>query len=161
MALADLRIGGDRPWDLQVHDERFYGRVLTQASLGLGEAYMDGWWDCEQLDELICKIMRSKLNTKIRMWVQIYPVLKARLLNLRSRSRAFEIGERHYDAGNDLYERMLGPRIALLFGPYSVRSFTTLQCEHGFMAGASGDGAEGEIIPASARWPGPAPRRRR
>ena len=111
MALADLRIGGDRPWDLQVHDERFYGRVLAQASLGLGEAYMDGWWDCEQLDELICKIMRSKLNTKVRMWVQIYPVLKARLLNLQSRSRAFEIGERHYDTGNDLYERMLDRRM--------------------------------------------------
>ena len=111
MALADVRIGGDRPWDVEVHDERFYGRVLAEASLGLGEAYMDGWWDCEQLDELICKIMRSKLNTKVRMWVQIYPVLKARLFNLQSRSRAFEIGERHYDAGNDLYQRMLGPRM--------------------------------------------------
>ena len=28
-AAADIEIGGGRPWDLQVHDENFYGRVLS------------------------------------------------------------------------------------------------------------------------------------
>ncbi len=45
--LADVQINGSRPWDMQVHDERLYDRILRDSSLGLGEAYMEGWWDCE------------------------------------------------------------------------------------------------------------------
>ncbi|KPK58367.1 MAG: cyclopropane fatty acyl phospholipid synthase, partial [Gemmatimonas sp. SG8_38_2] len=52
LSLADVKIDGDRPWDIQVHDEAFYARVLAEGALGLGESYMDGWWDCERLDEL-------------------------------------------------------------------------------------------------------------
>ena len=48
LALADVEIGGHHPWDIHVHNDRFYARVLAKGSLGLGEAYMDGWWDCEQ-----------------------------------------------------------------------------------------------------------------
>ena len=48
LAHGDVKIGGDRPWDMSVHDERFYPRVLSQGSVGLGESYMDGWWDCAQ-----------------------------------------------------------------------------------------------------------------
>ena len=44
---AGIKIGGDAAWDIQVHDARFYGRVL-EGSLGLGESYVDGWWDCDQ-----------------------------------------------------------------------------------------------------------------
>ena len=40
---ADITINGDRPWDIVVHNEQLYDRVLQQGSLGLGEAYMDGW----------------------------------------------------------------------------------------------------------------------
>lgn len=47
---ADIRINGDRPWDIQVHNDDLYARVLKQGTLGLGEAYMDGWWDCEEMD---------------------------------------------------------------------------------------------------------------
>jgi|GEM_PF-2690213 hypothetical protein len=50
-AFADVKIQGDRPWDLQVHDSRFYKRVLGQASLGLGKSYMDKWWDCEAIEQ--------------------------------------------------------------------------------------------------------------
>lgn len=51
LASADVRPGGDRPWDIQVHDDRLFARVLAEGSLALGETYMDGWWDCERLDE--------------------------------------------------------------------------------------------------------------
>ena len=36
-ARAGVTIDGDRPWDIQVHDERFYARMLAQGSLGVGE----------------------------------------------------------------------------------------------------------------------------
>lgn len=54
--LADVKIGGSRPFDIQVNDERFYKRVLSEREQGLGESYMDGYWEVEKLDELVCRV---------------------------------------------------------------------------------------------------------
>jgi cyclopropane-fatty-acyl-phospholipid synthase len=108
---ADIRIGGDRPWDVQVHDERLYRRVLAQGTLGLGEAYMDGWWDCQALDEMVYRAQRIDFTSHLLTPTLLLRVAHARLANLQSRKRAFEIGERHYDIGNDLYRCMLDSRM--------------------------------------------------
>jgi cyclopropane-fatty-acyl-phospholipid synthase len=105
---VDIRVNGERAWDLRVRDERFYGRVLAGGSLALGESYMDGWWDCDALDELVMKILGGDLQEKVRPSVKIFLLwLRASLVNLQSRGRAYNIGERHYDLGNDLYRLML------------------------------------------------------
>ncbi|MFO0120708.1 MAG: hypothetical protein ACK51Y_03820, partial [Burkholderiales bacterium] len=44
LAAADIHIQGSRPWDMQVHHPDTLIRALSRGSLGLGEAYMDGWW---------------------------------------------------------------------------------------------------------------------
>ena len=111
LSLADVEINGNRPWDLQVHDERFYRRVLAQGSLGLGESYMDGWWDCERLDEFFHRILRADLEREVRPWPQLLDLVKAALANLQRPSRAFEVGRHHYDMGNDLYRCMLDRRL--------------------------------------------------
>jgi len=108
---VDVEIDGDRPWDIQVRDERFYGRVLASGSLGLGEAYMDGWWDCERLDEFFYRVLRGRLDTQVRGWTQVWSVVQAGLFNLQKGARAFQIGQRHYDIGNELYRRMLDRRM--------------------------------------------------
>jgi len=109
---AGIAIGGSAPHDIVVHDRRFYGRVARDCSLGLGESYMDGWWDCPAIDQMIARIHRANLPESIRKnWKYIAAVLKARVLNLQSSKRAFEIGERHYDIGNDLYRAMLDRRM--------------------------------------------------
>jgi hypothetical protein len=56
LALADVRVDGACPWDLTVYNEDFYARLLRLGSLGLGETYIDGWWDCRALDEFFCRI---------------------------------------------------------------------------------------------------------
>jgi len=109
LSLADVKIDGDRPWDIQVHDEAFYARVLAEGALGLGESYMDGWWDCERLDELFRRVLLARLETKVRPRTELPSVVRARILNLQRRARAFRIGERHYDIGNELFQRMLDP----------------------------------------------------
>ena len=53
LAKIDVQINGSRPWDIQIHNHRLWGRVIRQGSLGLGEAYMEGWWDCQALDQLV------------------------------------------------------------------------------------------------------------
>lgn len=110
---ADVKVGGDRPWDIRIHDDRFYNRVLSEGSLALGESYVEGWWDAGSVDELICHILHSNLQNIVRgNWKYVCHILQARLLNLQNSKRAFEVGERHYDIGNDLYEPMLGPSMA-------------------------------------------------
>lgn len=111
LALADVRIDGARPWDIGVHNERLYARVLAEGALGLGESYMDGWWDCERLDQFFQRILRARLDRRVRPTRELISVARAKLINLQKPSRAFEIGQRHYDIGNDLYERMLDARL--------------------------------------------------
>ncbi len=108
---ADIRIGGDRPWDMQIHDERTLQRVLARGTLGLGEAYMDGWWDCAQLDELVRRAQSTELVKHLTSPTTIARVAQAKVMNLQSRRRAFAIGEHHYDIGTDLYRRMLDSRM--------------------------------------------------
>jgi cyclopropane-fatty-acyl-phospholipid synthase len=112
LAEADIAINGPRPWDMQVHDQRVYQRLLSDSALGLGESYMDGWWDCPALDEMVNRILRAKLDAKIiGNWKITLYVLQTRLFNRQKKSRASQVGERHYDLGNDLYQAMLDSRL--------------------------------------------------
>lgn len=111
LSLADIRVNGDRPWDIHVHNEKFYGRILTQGELGLGESYMDGWWDCTSLDEFFNRILSAGLHSRVKSRAASLYSLKARLFNLQSRIRAFRVGEHHYDIGNDLFQCMLDERM--------------------------------------------------
>ncbi|HAZ60606.1 MAG TPA: cyclopropane fatty acyl phospholipid synthase [Gammaproteobacteria bacterium] len=112
---AGVQLDGDRPFDLRVRDPRFFDAVLQRWSLGLGESWMAGWWDCERLDELICRLLRRDADAHpIGLWTQLrlgLAPLRTLLFNLQSRVRAFQVGERHYDLGNDLFEAMLDSRM--------------------------------------------------
>lgn len=112
LSLAGIEINGRNPWDIQVHDERFYKRAITEVELGLGESYMDGWWDVEQLDEMIFRIVRADLQSKVKRNFKIaFQLAGFYLFNMQARHRAFIIGERHYDLGNDLFQNMLDKRM--------------------------------------------------
>lgn len=107
---AGVRIDGPNPWDIHVRDPRWYGRVWRERSLGLGESYMDGWWECERIDELVRRLLCAGVQTT--------PLLRAaavlaygygRLRNLQSKARAHIIADRHYNIGNDLFFSFLDP----------------------------------------------------
>ena len=110
-SIAEIAVGGTRPWDIQVHEDEFYPRVLCQASLGLGESYMDGWWDCDRLDEFFYRVLKAGVDRHVRSIFEVKDYLKAIFCNLQNHSRSFTVGKRHYDIGNDLYERMLDKRM--------------------------------------------------
>jgi len=116
LEVADVRIGGSRPWDLQVHHPDTLPRILARGSLGLGESYMDGWWDCAQLDEFIARVLRARLDAQVGSAGLWLAGLRTRLLNLQSVSRAWQVGRLHYDLGNALYEAMLDPRMVYSCG---------------------------------------------
>jgi cyclopropane-fatty-acyl-phospholipid synthase len=113
LAKADVHLNGKRPWDLQVHDERFYQDVAIRGTLGMGESYMRGWYDCDQLDECVCRILKTNTYSKCRYTaVTFLKGATALLFNKQSKSRAFEVGQKHYDIGNDLFQCMLDKRMA-------------------------------------------------
>ncbi|MEX9839711.1 cyclopropane fatty acyl phospholipid synthase [Providencia rettgeri] len=107
---AGIKINGSRPFDIQVHNHQFFKRVLQQGSLGLGESYMDGWWDCERLDIFFQHVLRHKLDKKIpHNFSDTLKIAVARVRNLQTLQRARIVGEEHYDLGNDLFSLMLDP----------------------------------------------------
>lgn len=116
LSMANIQINGKNPWDIQVHNPKLYSRVLSGGSLALGESYMDGWWDCKQIDEFIARLLSAELDKKVRSKNLIWEVLKAKIMNRQSKSRAYEVGEKHYDVGNDLYKEMLDKNMVYTCG---------------------------------------------
>lgn len=111
---AGICINGSAPWDIQIKDRRVYEKVLTRGSLGFGEAYIQGLWECEQLDELFSRLLKLDPSRQLPGLARLHLIVQAlrqRLVNLQSPRRAFKVGEQHYDTGNDLFEAMLDSRM--------------------------------------------------
>lgn len=113
VAPAGIKINGPNPWDLQVHNNDFYKRVLTEGTLGLGESYMEGWWDVDKLDEFTYRVMRADLYKKAKLGVgTTLNVLLAKVFNMQAKGKASDNAQKHYDIGNKLYQLMLDKRMA-------------------------------------------------
>ncbi len=112
LSKAGVTINGTEPHDLLIHDERLFDLVMSQGSLGLGEAYVQQWWDCRRLDELMARLMTLDMDEHTKAWNKmqwLMLALREKILNLQSPARAFQVGEHHYNTGNDLFEAMLDP----------------------------------------------------
>jgi cyclopropane-fatty-acyl-phospholipid synthase len=118
-ALADVHFNGGRPWDIQVRDPSVYDRVMRQGSIGFGESYMDGAWESERLDQTFERLLSAELDRHINAFTRLQFLglrLRNSLLNRQSPARAFEVGRRHYDIGNDVYHAMLDPTMSYSCG---------------------------------------------
>jgi cyclopropane-fatty-acyl-phospholipid synthase len=104
---AGVELDGPAPHDIRVRDPRFFHRVTSRGSLGFGESYVDGDWECDRIDELVFRLVRADVHRSYE-GVRGLGRHAAALLTNPGRTRAFVVGERHYDLGNDLFERMLG-----------------------------------------------------
>ena len=114
---AGIEINGQKPCDIQVHNEGLYNRVLVGGSRALGEAYMDGWFDVEALDQFFHRLLLVKLDSAISpKLLTLLSSVRVGLFNRGRKSKAFEVGVRHYDIGNDLYEAMLDKRLTYTCG---------------------------------------------
>ncbi|MGO2262045.1 MULTISPECIES: cyclopropane fatty acyl phospholipid synthase [Halomonas] len=116
MAQADIQFNGDRPWDMQLKAPGVIENALARGNLGLGESYMQGDWDCDRLDVFFTRLLRAQLHQRIKPTQLIYHALRTRLLNRQSVKRAWEVGEKHYDLGNEFYAAMLDQRMTYTCG---------------------------------------------
>lgn len=118
-----IRINGNNPWDIQIHNPQSYNRITRNHSLGAGESYMDGWWDCEALDQMFYRLCHhldaDTLPSKAKL---LGFFIRSKLLNLQSIARSREVADKHYNLGNALYKSMLGETMAYTCGYYKNAS---------------------------------------
>ena len=125
LAQADVQLDGDRPWDMRVHHRPGLARrLLGGASMGLGESYMDGWWSAPAPDQLLARLIAARLNEQLHPPHLLWHLAKARVLNLQTARRAWQVGQQHYDLGNDFYAAMLDARMAYSCGYWQAGAAT-------------------------------------
>ncbi len=114
---AQITVDGAAPYDVHVHDQRFYERVVVDGSLGLGESYMDGWWSCAELDQFFCRLLQVRLDYQVKLpWPQLLGVAVAKVLNRQSTRRAGQVAHVHYDLGSAFFEAIMDPRMVYSCG---------------------------------------------
>lgn len=112
-----VTINGNKPYDIKINDPVMFTRIFKDQSVGAGEAYMEGLWDCDQLDELFFRICRHKLYDKVYIpWKGQLINIKNMLINQQTGQKAAEVANRHYNLGNPLFEKMLGESMAYTCG---------------------------------------------
>ncbi|MFN5776983.1 MAG: cyclopropane fatty acyl phospholipid synthase [Burkholderiaceae bacterium] len=116
LAQADIRLNGSRPWDLQIHHPETLERVFLTGSLGLGESYMEGWWDCHQLDGFFERVLRHGLERHVRSVNPLMHFIKSHWGNAQSIRRAWTVGREHYDLDQALFQHMLDPTLCYSCG---------------------------------------------
>ena len=117
---AGIQLIGAGACDIQVHNPDLFRRVIRDGTVGLGEAYMDGWWDCDRIDELFCRGIKAGFEVALRKKLRFLAFhFVLRIFNRQSPKRAFIVGKRHYDIGNDLFDAMLDPHMNYSCGYWS------------------------------------------
>ncbi|MEZ5294299.1 MAG: cyclopropane-fatty-acyl-phospholipid synthase family protein [Vicinamibacterales bacterium] len=111
---------------LAVHDPRFYGRVLTGADIGLGEAYMDGDWTTPDLVTLVRLLLRNRHVVEERPTMAATAARIARGLARRLRDNSLAGSRRHirhhYDLGNDFFRLFLDDHLMMYSSAYFERA---------------------------------------
>jgi cyclopropane-fatty-acyl-phospholipid synthase len=116
LATSGIKINGPQVWDIRVNDERFYKRVMSTGSLGLGESYMDKWWEVDALDEMFFKLLSVDRSRTVKFKHKLPIYLKSKFLNLQNKRRSFISGKFHYETGLELFKHMLDKRLTYTCG---------------------------------------------
>lgn len=114
---AGVPVNSPEPWSIHVKNERLWDRVVSQHELGLGESYVDGWWECQSVDQMLTKLLTVKAAARLTPSLSVvFSALKSNILNMQTKARAAENAKHHYNIGNNLYERMLDSEMAYSCG---------------------------------------------
>mmetsp|Transcript_43370 Transcript_43370/g.92857 ORF Transcript_43370/g.92857 Transcript_43370/m.92857 type:complete len:413 (+) Transcript_43370:189-1427(+) len=108
---------------IEVLDETAWADIITKLNLGIAEGYMHGKLKVDPLPFFITLLNDTALGTRrkdhaspvldlIVKAILLPQDMMAYLTNQQSRELSSRVTKQHYDAGNDLYEVMLGPSMS-------------------------------------------------
>jgi cyclopropane-fatty-acyl-phospholipid synthase len=107
---------GEPVVNVTIHDERAWSGLLRKGSVGLGEGYVEGWWDADDLTDLvrILIVNTSTLRSALDGLGQAATPLVDQLAKLRPRTAAQDRSnvQAHYDLPGELFEVMLDETMA-------------------------------------------------
>jgi cyclopropane-fatty-acyl-phospholipid synthase len=151
---AGIRFGGPDPWDVQVLDDRFFDRVLEKGSLGLGESYMDGWWECAAIDQMIDRALAHGLKERPTSLQTRLARLRLRVFNLQSLQTSRRVADVHYDLGNDFFARMLGPTMtySCAYWPAAATLDAAQDAKHDLICRKLGLEAQHRLLDIGCGW---------
>lgn len=107
---------GEPSVEVVVHDERAYAALVAKGSIGLGESYVSGWWDCDDLTDLVRILLRSTerwrsaLDTAARFASP--PLSAVRRVSAPSKARDRRNVQAHYDLPGRIFDVMLDETMA-------------------------------------------------
>ena len=133
---ADIELDGNRAWDIKVNDPKMFNRIVEHGSLGLGESYIEKQWECDDLAEMISRLIQTDIESqvnlaaKIKMGASLGKQKFKRLVNSQTIIRAKADVSAHYDLGNHLYESMLDPRMTYTCGYWKQAQSLSEAQEH-------------------------------
>ena len=108
---AGVTVNGSNPWDIQIRNENTWNRVFAEGTLGLGEAYMDGWWDVGDMAEFFNKVLVGRIGDKLRVTPNlIWQIVQAKFLNMQSIERSRRVANMHYNE-TEAYKASLDKRM--------------------------------------------------
>jgi cyclopropane-fatty-acyl-phospholipid synthase len=129
---GSVRHFGDKNSPLQaqmtIHDYRFFKDAVLGGDVGLGEAYMKGFWDTDDIPALFSVLIKNRQTLAngnmttawlVRQKDRLVHALRANTL-IGSRRN---IGE-HYDLSNDFFQTFLDPTMLYSCGLYRGESDT-------------------------------------
>jgi cyclopropane-fatty-acyl-phospholipid synthase len=109
---AGVRLNGPNPWDPCVRDERLFERVAAHGSLGLGEAYAEGWWECAALDQFFERVISARLDRTLKPSLELAALtLGSRLHNRQDRAAVWRAARVHYDLPVEIFEATFDRRL--------------------------------------------------
>jgi cyclopropane-fatty-acyl-phospholipid synthase len=114
---AGVTVGGDQHGDVSIYDTSVYRNTVFFGNLGLGDAYTNKKWECNRLDTFFYKILSQRANSVGRL-IDSFQSIRDFFINTQIGRRAFQVGEDHYDLGNDMYSMMLGSSMGYSSGMY-------------------------------------------
>ncbi|MFM9914132.1 MAG: class I SAM-dependent methyltransferase [Methylophilaceae bacterium] len=116
---------------ITISDSRFYGEVVFGGSIGAGEAYMLGYWQCNDFTGLIRQLVRNAhvVDGIDSGWSWLtLPLQKLfHWFNRNSQSVSARNIAAHYDLGNELFQLFLDPTMMYSCGIFESPSATLEQ----------------------------------
>lgn len=123
LSRAGIEPNGKDPWDIRIRDQRFYDHIVKDPHFELGETYMNGWWECDRVDEFIARLLAVDMDSQVKYSPKtFFKILLHRIFNFQNKWRSQEVAKKHYDIGNDLYQAMLDPTMNYSCGYWKTAS---------------------------------------